>query len=227
MNPENKRPAPQLSNIFTFLAKGYTLREILRRGLALKLYSLVSHLIIPFAQRGKGTQIAPSTIVDGARYISIGSDVWLQRSVWLSVPLLDMAKPEPRIYLTIEDGCRVGPHCTISAYNRIHLKKNILLAPNVMIVDHVHNYDDVTAPIHYQGLGQEGTVTIEENCWISTNVVIASPKGKDLVIGRNSIVGANAVIRTSIPPYSMVAGNPAAVVKEYNFDRKEWVSVKN
>jgi len=227
MNAENKRPAPRLGNLFTFLAKGYTLREILRRGLALKFYSALSHLIIPFAERGKGTQVAPSIIVDGARHISVGSDVWLQRSVWLSVPLLDMKQPEPRIYLKIEDGCRIGPHCTISAYNKIHLKKNILLAPNVMIVDHVHNYDDVTAPIHYQGLGQEGTVTIEENCWMSTNVVICSPKGQDLVIGRNSIVGANAVVRSSVPPYSMAAGNPAVIVKKYDFTQNCWVSVKN
>ena len=109
MSASNKRIAPSIFNLFKFLQKGYTLREIVRRGLTLKIYSLVSHLTLPFAERGAKTQIASSVIIDGAKFISIGKEVWLQRSVWLSVPLLDMKSPENRIYLQIEDGCQIGP----------------------------------------------------------------------------------------------------------------------
>lgn len=226
MNNLSKRASPTLLNIFKFIEKGYTFREVVSRGWSMKLYSLLSNMWVPFAERGARLNIAFSTVIDGARYISIGNDVWLQRSVWLSVPLLDMKSPENRIYLQIEDGCQIGPHCTISAYNKIHIKKNVLLAPNIMIVDHAHAYEDVTLPILHQGLAQVGSVVIEENCWISTNVVIAASKDREIVIGRNSVVAANSVVRHSIPAYSVASGNPARVVKNYDFETKQWVAVK-
>ena len=45
----------------------------------------------------------------------------------------------------------------------------------------------------------------------------------ELVIGRGSVVGANSVVSRSVPAYSVVAGNPAKIVKQYDQDKKVWV----
>jgi carbonic anhydrase/acetyltransferase-like protein (isoleucine patch superfamily) len=45
----------------------------------------------------------------------------------------------------------------------------------------------------------------------------------ELIIGRHSVVGANCVITRSIPPYSVVAGDPARIVKQYDFAQNKWV----
>ena len=45
----------------------------------------------------------------------------------------------------------------------------------------------------------------------------------ELVIGRNCVIGANCVIARSIPPYSVVAGNPAKIVKQYDLEKGKWV----
>ena len=45
----------------------------------------------------------------------------------------------------------------------------------------------------------------------------------ELVIGRHSVVGANCIITRSIPPYSVVAGDPARIVKQYDFAKNKWV----
>ena len=45
----------------------------------------------------------------------------------------------------------------------------------------------------------------------------------ELVIGRHSVVGANSVITRSIPPYSVVSGDPARIVKQYDFSQGKWV----
>lgn len=41
-------------------------------------------------------------------------------------------------------------------------------------------------------------------------------------IGRHSIIAARAVVTKDVPPYSIVAGNPARIVKKYNFETNKW-----
>jgi tetrahydrodipicolinate N-succinyltransferase len=48
----------------------------------------------------------------------------------------------------------------------------------------------------------------------------------DLVIGRGSVVAGGAIVRESVPCFSVVAGSPARVVKLYDFEEKKWLSVK-
>ena len=52
-------------------------------------------------------------------------------------------------------------------------------------------------------------ITIEDDVWIGSRAIIL----KGVTIGRGSIVGAGAVVTKSTPPYSIVAGNPAKMVK--------------
>ena len=52
-------------------------------------------------------------------------------------------------------------------------------------------------------------VRIEDNCWLGQNVVIL----KGVTVGHDSIVGANSVVAHNVPPCSVVAGNPARVIK--------------
>ncbi len=68
-----------------------------------------------------------------------------------------------------------------------------------------------------------GTIRIEEECWIGFGATIVCTQG-ELVIGRHSVVGANSVVSRSIPPYSVVSGDPARIVKQYDFSKGKWYS---
>lgn len=188
--------------------------------LANKLHSLWLASTYPFASIGRNVSVPCSCDLprSRARYIKLGDGVILGRDVWLNIPNVSICD-EPAII--IEEGCGLGRRSVISAKNRIHIMRNTILAPSVLIMDHNHAFEDVTVPIARQPMTPGGTIRIEEGCWIGFGAVILCSQGQ-LVIGRNSVVGANSVVNRSMPPYSVVTGNPARIVKQFDPAKGEW-----
>jgi acetyltransferase-like isoleucine patch superfamily enzyme len=154
-----------------------------------------------------------------APHIKIGDGVWLDRDVWLNIPFIPNCS-DPVIIL--DDGCRIGRRCTISAQNRIHLGRNSIFAPSVILMDHGHELETATLPSVGQQGSKGGTIRIEEGCWLGFRVAVVCTEG-ELVIGKNSVIGANSVVTRSIPPFSVVAGNPGRIVKHYEPSKAMWV----
>lgn len=120
--------------------------------------------------------------------------------------------------ITIGDGTWIGIRNSFAAIYGITIGKNVLFAGYVHVTDHSHGYEDVTKPIKEQPLISKGPVVIEDNCWLGFCSEILS----GVHIGRNSVVAAHAVVTKDVPPYSIVAGNPAKIIKQYNFEKNEW-----
>jgi acetyltransferase-like isoleucine patch superfamily enzyme len=186
-----------------------------------KLYCLWLSWTYPFASLGSGVWVHYSCDLRRsiASRIKIGDSVKLDRDVWLNIPDSSHAD-EPAIIM--DDGCVIGRRSVISAQNRIHIERNTIFGPSVLLMDHNHSFEDVTLPIGQQGTTKGGMIRIEEGCWIGFGAVIVCGQG-ELVIGRNSVVAANSYVTRSIPPYSVVAGNPGRVVKQFDPTKGKWV----
>ena len=115
-----------------------------------------------------------------------------------------------------------GPGTRIcSQVNHIKIGAFCSIASNVIIqefnhhINHVTSYDILS---HVCGESDssvsKGPILIQDGVWIGSNAVILS----GVEIGRGAIVGAGAVVTKNVPPYSIVAGNPARVVK-YRFSK--------
>ena len=193
--------------------------QFLPRGLS-KMYSLWVSLTYPFASRGRNLDLHFMSHINRQRAsrISIGNSVSLRKGAWLN-PATDDPTGEPTI--VIEDNCAIGTDSIISAKNRIHIERDVLIAQSVLIVDHNHAYEDITVPIVKQGITEGGRIRIGQGCWIAHGAAILCPKG-ELTIGRNCVVAANSVVTRSIPDYSVVAGLPARIIRQYDPATKTW-----
>lgn len=108
----------------------------------------------------------------------------------------------------IGSGSSVAQNTSINGVNvGIVVGKNVMIAPNVVVVAFNHVHDRVDVPMSNQGVC-EGRVIIDDDVWIGANVTV----GKGVIIGRGAIVGANSFVNRDVPPYSIAAGVPAKVV---------------
>lgn len=124
--------------------------------------------------------------------------------------------------ITIGDGTMIGIRNSFACIDKIEIGKNVLFAGYVHITDHSHGYQDIDVPIAKQRLISKGPVIIEDDCWLGFETEILS----GVHIGKHSIVAARAVVTKDVPPYSIVAGNPAKIIKRYNQETKLWEKVR-
>lgn len=101
----------------------------------------------------------------------------------------------------------IGEGSIISKYTRIG--DNVMMGPQCYIYTRNHRHDNIDIPMIKQGVEDWKPVTIEDDVWIGSRVTILP----GVHIGKGVIIGAGSVVTKDIPPYTIVAGNPAKIVK--------------
>ena len=119
---------------------------------------------------------------------------------------------------------KIGNHVFIGASNVIigpvTLHDHIMTAQHVVMSGLNHGFESVDTAFRYQPC-TVSEIVIHEGCWIGANVVITS----GVTVGKYSIIAAGSVVTKDIPPYSMVAGNPAKLIRQFNHETKQWEKV--
>lgn len=156
--------------------------------------------------------IFPDTM-NGEEFISLHSNVVIEKGSWLLAHKQDDVIPE----LTIFEGVNIGRYSHIVALQRVVIEKNVLIADKVYISDNIHQYTDIILPIKNQRIEFKKEVYIGKNSWIGENVSIIGAS-----IGKHCVVGSNSVVTNDIMDYSVVAGIPAKYIKRYDLQTKKW-----
>ncbi len=165
-----------------------------------------------FKEFGEATIIIPSfSLLLGPQYISIGS----RCNIASGVQLTAWKKYQEQSFtpeIVLGDNCSIGEDSHITAINSIRLGKNVLLGKKILITDNAHGASSIDlldiAP-NFRPLYSKGPVIIEDNVWIGEKSSIMP----GVHVGKGSIIAANSVVTKDVPPYCVVAGVPAKVVK--------------
>lgn len=115
----------------------------------------------------------------------------------------------------IGDNCTVGIGAVV--IGPVTIGSDVIIAQHVVMSGLNHVYEDVKQPIHRQPVTTK-QIIIEEECWIGANVVITA----GVTIGKHSVVAGGSVVTRNVPPYSVVGGNPARLLKQYDAKTDAW-----
>jgi acetyltransferase-like isoleucine patch superfamily enzyme len=162
-----------------------------------------------FAQFGNRSIIQRPVRISGAGRIAVGSKVFIGSGGWMNA-IGDPDSSDPAIL--IGNGTSMSGMCVISAAKMVKIDEFVLMARNVYISDHIHNYQQVGMPVSFQGIGKIQPVVIGRGAWLGQNVVVCP----GVTIGQGAVVGANSVVNSDIPEYSLAVGSPARVVKVFS-----------
>ena len=102
----------------------------------------------------------------------------------------------------------------------VEIRNSCILAQNIVISGLNHAYEDIHMPIGQQSVTTD-KITIDDDCWIGANAVITA----GTKIGKHAIIAAGSIVTKDVPAYSVVGGNPAKMLKQYNSGNKSWEKV--
>jgi acetyltransferase-like isoleucine patch superfamily enzyme len=102
----------------------------------------------------------------------------------------------------------LGQECTISAYQRVEIGRECIVADRVMLIDFDHGVVEVERPIRLQGIYKRD-VRVGHNVWIGYGACIL----RGVSIGNNCVIGTAAVVTASLPDNAVAAGVPARVIR--------------
>ncbi len=101
----------------------------------------------------------------------------------------------------------LGLNCRI--HGPVVIGNVVMMGPDVLIMTRNHNFERIDVPMSAQGRSDARPVMIGDDVWIGARSVILP----GVNIGNGAVVGACSVVTKDIPPYAVVAGNPARVIR--------------
>lgn len=196
-------------------------------GLAARRMSWLVRGRLRFPFRRGSVFIGDAVILRNKRFIRLGRSVTFGRGCIVDglsrdgVRLGDNVNVGP--YTTIQasgvltklgTGCNMGDNSAIGGYSFIGCGGGVAIGDNVIMGQYIsfhsenHIFDRTDVTIRSQGVTRTGIV-IEDDCWVGAKATFLD----GCHVGRGCVVAAGSVVRGKIPPYSVIGGVPARVLR--------------
>lgn len=167
-------------------------------------------------QRGKGMIEYPLKL-RGVAFICIGKNVKIRKNYRIECIHFfhnQLFTPE----LLIGEGVLIGNNFTAFVSDRMVIGEHTIIASYVTITTENHGTDPLS-PIPFADQPLESkAVIIGSNVWIGQNVIILP----GVTVGDNSVIAAGSIVTKNVESMTIVAGNPARVIKRYDVKEKMW-----
>ena len=110
--------------------------------------------------------------------------------------------------LIIGNNVGIAQNCFIQIRGKVMIGNDVIFGPGAYLFSRNHKFDNPDLPISVQGETRKG-VMIDDGVWIGARAVILD----GVHVGRNSIIAAGSIVNRDVPPYAIVAGVPAKIIK--------------
>ncbi len=111
--------------------------------------------------------------------------------------------------ISIGDNTTISFNCDVFSANKVSIGQNVQIAAYTFLNGGSHSFDRTDIPVIQQERSGTG-ITVEDNVWLGADVKVLD----GVTVGRDSIVGAGAVVTDSVEPFSIVAGIPAKLIRK-------------
>lgn len=104
-------------------------------------------------------------------------------------------------------GSGIGLDCVIMG--PVTLGENVMMGPRCLLVSWGHVTEDLDVPMSQQGMTEPRPIVIDDDVWIGGHVVVLP----GVRIGTGAIIAAGSVVTSDVPPFAVVGGNPARILR--------------
>lgn len=186
--------------------------------LARKLYYMLHNgfRTFGFGSFGSYSMFFKPLRVIGKKNIYIGNNCWIYKNARLET-VSKWGAQQLHGELHIKDGVSFEQGCHIVAASKLVIEEGCTISANVYISDCGHSHEKPNQDVMKQELNVK-SVYIGKNSFIGYGACVLSGAH----IGQGCIIGANAVVKGTIPDYSIAVGVPAKIIKQYNFTTNQW-----
>jgi acetyltransferase-like isoleucine patch superfamily enzyme len=132
--------------------------------------------------------------------LEIGAGTLFEPGVWITAPA--------PARIRIGSGAFLNLGVMVVSMQLVEIGNHCMLANGCFVTDANHRFDDPDRPVPWQGFTTKGPTRLGDNVWCGAHVVITS----GVTVGERCVIGANSVVTTDVPPFSIAAGAPARVI---------------
>lgn len=154
-----------------------------------------------------------NTVIENYNQIEIGKHCNFDKRTILRV----FNEENDKSKITIGDFFCGGNDLKILCCGSVNIGNDVTCAGGVFITSENHGLNPLTPSFNDNKL-ERSNVTIEDGVWLGEKVIVLP----GVTIGKKSVIGAGSVVTKSVPPYCIAVGNPARVVKKWDFEEGKY-----
>lgn len=165
---------------------------------------------------GKGSFIHPSVHIIGKKNIVIGANTFISEGGWLNAN----RRMEYEKEIEIGSNVFIGKFNFFSSGLKIKVSDYVLTTYGCKFIGASHIISDPMTPYISSGTTSKNVIEIGVNCFIGSGAIVIG----NVSIGHGSIIGAGAHVTQDVPPFSIIVGNPAFIIRRFSFLQKKWIN---
>ncbi len=195
------------------------LREFLPPWLIERLVPIKDFFATPYYRYknvGKAAFVDPTVQVLGWRSVRVGQSTIISEGSWLNVNHRSGNEGQ----IVIGDCSYIGKRNFFTVGRAIHIGAYAMTGVDCHFIGSDHVFNDPMRPYSATETKKTDAIVIGSNCRFGARTTVLG----NVNIGHGSVIGAGAFVTKSVPPFSLVVGNPARVIKRFDPISKSWIA---